>query len=103
MVVVKFLTRNRVVPNLASRAPSGGRSAKEVFGLVAYGVIVQIVGALLGKMLGWHPISFHLAGTLYGAGDMVVAPREAFGWMSYNFVFYAYPLPLFQVQKTIFE
>lgn len=91
MGVVWFLTRKRTVPDIAKRAPSRQQTIREVLGLVAYGVVIQIVGALLGNALGWHPISFHLAGTLYGAGEhmMMVTPHEALGWMAYNFVFYA--------------
>lgn len=89
MVVVRFITKNRKVPDIASRAPERKQAIKEILCFITYGVIVQAVGIMLGKALGWHPISFHLAGTLYGAGDMVVTQAETFGWMVYNFVFFA--------------
>lgn len=89
MAVVRFLTRKRTLPNIALRAPSSKQATKEIIGLVVYGVIIQIIGALIGLVLGWHPISFHLAGTLYGATAELVTPIEATGWMLYNFTFYA--------------
>lgn len=89
MAIVWLLTRRRPVPKLANRAPARNRAAREVLLLVAYGVLAQLGGVLLGKALGWHPISFHLAGTLYGLDNMVVTPAEALGWMAYNFCLYA--------------
>ncbi len=81
------LTRKRAIPDLATRAPQRRVAAREVAGLIGYGVLVQIVGALLGAALGWHPIGFHLAGTLYGHQE--VTPAEAYTWAGYNFLAYA--------------
>lgn len=89
MFIVWLLTRRRQLPDISKRVPNRTQTIKEVAGLIGYGSIVQLMGAWLGSALGWHPISFHLAGTLYGASGMVATPQETFGWMSYNFIFYA--------------
>ncbi|MFG2873848.1 hypothetical protein ACGFYU_02340 [Streptomyces sp. NPDC048337] len=85
--VTYALTRRRTVPDLAARAPEQRVAAREVGGLLAYGIAAQLGGALLGRFLGGHPISFHLAGTLYG--HQHVTPYEAYTWAVYNFVCYA--------------
>ena len=87
IVVSVFLTRKRPAPDIAARAPERRRAAREVTALVIYAVIAQIGGYIVGKVTGGHPISFHLAGTLYGHED--VTPREAYIWSGYNFVVYA--------------
>jgi len=56
--------------------------------LVGYGIAAQVVGVLLGRMLGWHAFSFHLVGTIYGTHHSV-EPAEVVAWCSYNFVVYA--------------
>jgi hypothetical protein len=85
--VVVLLTRRRARPDLAARAPERGRAAREVAGVLAYAAVGQLVGAGLGWLLGEHPISFHLAGTLFG--HQHVTPYEAYVWAGYNFVVYA--------------
>jgi hypothetical protein len=86
LIAVAFgLTRRRVIPDVGGRAPGGPIAARETVGLVAYGVAGLIGGWVLGRVLGIHPISFHLTGTLYGTTD-VVTPAEVGVWMAYNFV-----------------
>src|SRR4051812_49459625 len=59
--VIWWLTRRRAAVDLAARAPERGRAGREGAGVVAYAAAGQVVGALLGPLLGEHPISFHLA------------------------------------------
>ncbi|MEU7875552.1 hypothetical protein [Dactylosporangium sp. NPDC049140] len=85
--VIWWLTRKRAAVDLAARAPERRRAGREVAGVLAYAAAGQVVGALLGWLPGEHPISFHLAGTLYG--HQHVTPYEAYVWAGYNFVVYA--------------
>jgi hypothetical protein len=88
IAVTWWLTRKRHIPDMAARAPGRQQAKREALLLIAYGVLVQLGGALLGTALGWHPISFHLAGTLYGTHEHI-AKAEAWTWAVYNFVLYA--------------
>ena len=88
MAVVFGLTRRRVIPDIAARSPDVATARREVLLLVAYGVLCQIGGYLLGSALGWHPLGFHLVGTIYGTHDHV-ATGEVVTWAVYNFVAYA--------------
>jgi hypothetical protein len=85
--VIYLLTRKRPAVDLAARAPERRAAGREVAGVLAYAAAGQILGAALGWLLGEHPISFHLAGTLYG--HQHVTPHEAYVWAGYNFVVYA--------------
>lgn len=90
MGVVYGLTRRRAIPDIAARAPDRATARREVWLLIGYSVLCQIVGFFIARAFGWHPFSFHIVGTLYGApeGDLP-APAEAFAWAIYNFVVYA--------------
>jgi xanthosine utilization system XapX-like protein len=88
MGVVYGLTRKRVAPNLAARAPARAIARRETLLLLTYGALGQLGGFVLGRALGWHAISFHLAGTLYGTHDLA-RPAEVFVWVGYNFIVYA--------------
>jgi hypothetical protein len=57
--------------------------------LVGYGVAGLIGGLVLGRVLGFHPISFHLTGTLYGTTDSVT-PAEVAVWAAYNFAVFVF-------------
>lgn len=70
----------------------------ELAGLVGYLVFIQLFGLLVGKLLGWHAISFHLAGSMYGTTDMV-GWSEIYTWMGYNFAAYVM-LPLLYFWKV---
>ncbi|MGI5239917.1 hypothetical protein [Dactylosporangium sp. CA-139066] len=85
--VIYLLTRRRAAVDLGARAPERRTAGREVAGVLAYAAAGQLVGAGLGRLLGGHPISFHLAGTLYG--HQHVTPYEAYVWAGYNFVVYA--------------
>jgi hypothetical protein len=86
--VTYWLTRNRTTPDVAARAPQRALALRETLLLLGYGVLGQLGGLLLGRLLGWHPFGFHLPGTLFGAHEMVPA-AEAIAWAGYNFTVYA--------------
>lgn len=67
--------------------PPAAQAKRELALLVTWLVAVQLLGFAVGKLLGWHPISFHLAGSMYGTEQAVQWP-EIFGWMGYNFLMY---------------
>ncbi len=103
MLIAFALTRHRVVPAMATRAPIQAIARVETFLLVAYGVLAQIVGLLLGKALGWDAISFHLVGTMYGTREHV-SPSEVFVWAGFNFLVYAVlPLSVFRSRYSAEE
>jgi hypothetical protein len=86
--VTYLLTRNRTIPDVAARAPQRALARRETLLLLGYGVLGQLGGLLLGRLFGWHPFGFHLAGTLYGTHEMVSA-AEAITWAGYNLTVYA--------------
>jgi hypothetical protein len=88
MVVTRAVTRRRVVPDLAARAPERRTAVRETVALLGYLVAAQLLGLALGRAMGWSPLSFHLPGTLFGA-ESVVSRAEAIGWATYNLVVYA--------------
>jgi hypothetical protein len=88
IAVVFALTRRRVVPDVGARAPQHHIALRETAGMVLYGVAGLVGGLILGQILDYHPISFHIAGTLYGTDD-VVSPAEVAVWAAYNFVVFA--------------
>jgi hypothetical protein len=95
MGVVYWLTRRRAVPDQASRAPARPAALRETLWLTAYGVAGLIGGYALGRGLGYHPISLHLDGSMYGTHDRV-APAEAVVWAAYCLVVFAVvPLAFF--------
>jgi hypothetical protein len=97
LIAVAFgLTRRRVIPDVGARAPGRPVATRETAWLVAYGVAGLLGGLLIGRVLGVHPISFHVTGTLYGTTD-VVRPAEVVVWMAYNFlVFVVGPYAFFR-------
>jgi len=88
IAVVYWLTRRRAVPDVGARAPQREVALRETLWMVAYGVAALLGGFALGSALGYHPISFHLNGTLYGTDD-TVTPAEVLVWAGYNFLVYA--------------
>ncbi|TYC23614.1 hypothetical protein [Micromonospora sp. MP36] len=86
-LVAYALTRRRPDPAIAERVPPRPTAHRETWLLVAYGILAQLGGLLLGRALDWHPIGFHLAGTLVGTTDPV-RPAEAIGWAGYNSLVY---------------
>jgi hypothetical protein len=88
IAVAYGLTRKRVIPDVAARAPEPATALRETLALVAYGAAGLAGGLVLGLALGWHPFSFHITGTLYGT-DETVTPAEVLVWATYNFLVYA--------------
>jgi hypothetical protein len=96
MTVTCLLTRHRVRPNLAARAPDLAAARRETLLLLAYGALGLILGFVLARLFGWHPFGLHLAGSIFGTHDHV-APVEAIAWAGYNVVVYALvPLAYFR-------
>jgi hypothetical protein len=88
MGMVWWLTRRRVLPDLAARAPERRVAARETALLLAYAMLGQAGGWLVGPALGYRPFSFHLAGTLVGCSQLA-SPGEALTWAGYNFAVFA--------------
>ena len=88
MGLVWWLTRRRAPVDMAARAPEKKRAAWETAGLLAYAMLAQAGGWLVGPALGYRPFSFHLAGTLVGCSTLS-SPGEAITWCVYNFIVFA--------------
>jgi hypothetical protein len=88
MGVVYVMTRKRIPPDMAARAPAKATAARETFGLLVYAMLAQAGGWLLGPALGYRAFSFHIACTLFGC-SVPASPGEVWTWMSYNFVMFA--------------
>ena len=88
MAVAYLLTRHRTPPDIAARVPAPAVARRETLLLLGYAVLGLVGGFGLGRGLGWHPISFHVVGTLYGT-HAAVGPGEVLGGAVYNFVVYA--------------
>ena len=88
MGLVFLLTRQRVVPDMAARAPHRQTALCETFLMIGYAALGQVGGWILGPALGYRPFSFHIAGTVFGCS---VAPQrgEMWTWALYNFVIFA--------------
>lgn len=97
IALVVWLTRHHAPPRIVERLPAGTDAARDVRMLLAYGALALLGGVALGQALGTDPISFHLAGTLFGSHDHDLASRtEALTWAGYNLVAYvAIPLLVF--------
>jgi len=88
IAVANLVTPHRVVPDIAARAPAGAVAAYEVGVLVAYGVLIQAGGVIVGRLIGTVPLSGHMPGSIY-AVSTTITPAQAAVWMTYNFVLYA--------------
>jgi len=88
MVVVHLLTRRRVVPDLAARAPAVRRARTETLAVLGYGLVAMAGGLLLGHACGWHAFGFHLDNMVIRTGQPV-QPAEAVCWAAYNLLAYA--------------
>ena len=88
MGMVFLLTRRRVIPDIASRAPHRETALRETLLLIGYAAIGQLGGWILGPALGYRAFSFHIAGTVFGCS---VPPQrgEMWTWALYNFVVFA--------------
>jgi hypothetical protein len=88
MGMVFLLTRRRVIPDIASRAPHRQAALRETLLLIGYAAMGQLGGWILGPALGYRAFSFHIAGTVFGCS---VPPQrgEMWTWALYNFVVFA--------------
>ncbi|MCC3374288.1 hypothetical protein [Cohnella sp. REN36] len=74
--------------NRELKMPSRETSKKELSLLLGYMAFAQLAGLGLGKAFGFHAISFHLAGSIYGNHEHLKL-TEMLVWASYNFIVYA--------------
>jgi len=82
--LVAFITRRRVVPDLAARAPADRSVAlRETCALWIYGAIVLLAGRFIGIHYFGEGIALHLNGSLVGA-TRVQSPAEVYTWAAYN-------------------
>jgi hypothetical protein len=88
MWLVILLTRRRVTPDMAARAPERRVALRETVLVLAYAAIGQIGGWIVGPLLGYRAFSFHIAGTVFGC-SVPPQPAEVCVWASYNFVVFA--------------
>ena len=88
IALVFALTRRRVIPDVAARAPDRPVALRETWWTILYGIAGLLGGYIVARVLGIHPISFHLVGSLYGTDD-VVHPGEVAAWAGYNFLVFA--------------
>jgi hypothetical protein len=88
MGIVYGLTRRRVIPDIAARAPARALAARETFAVLAYAAAGQAGGWIVGPALGYRPFSFHIAGTLFGCATPPPM-GEVLTWAIYNFVVFA--------------
>jgi hypothetical protein len=88
MALAYLVTRKRVVPNMAARAPERRIALRETVGVLLYAALGQAGGWILGPALGYRPFSFHIAGTVFGC-SVPPAPAEMGVWALYNFLMFA--------------
>jgi hypothetical protein len=88
MALTFWITRRRVIPDLAARAPDRQLAKRETLGLLAYATLGQVGGWILGPALGYRSFSFHISGTVFGCA---IPPSlgELWTWALYNFVVFA--------------
>jgi hypothetical protein len=86
--LVFLLTRGRVIPDIASRAPHRQIALRETLLLIGYAAFGQVGGWILGPALGYRAFSFHIAGTVFGC-SVAPQPGEMWTWALYNFVIFA--------------
>jgi hypothetical protein len=88
MWLVFLLTRGRVTPDMAARAPERRIALRETILVIAYAAIGQVGGWIVGPALGYRAFSFHIAGTVFGC-SVPPRPAEVCVWAGYNFVVFA--------------
>jgi len=88
MVLAFLLTRTRVIPDMAARAPERRLAWRETILVLAYAGLGQVGGWIVGPALGHRAFSFHIAGTVFG-NTMTPTPTEVWIWALYNFLVFA--------------
>jgi len=88
MLVTFFLTRKRVIPDMAARAPERRLALRETVAVLGYAALGQLGGWIVGPALGYRAFSFHIAGSVFGCS---VPPQraEVWTWALYNFLVFA--------------
>jgi hypothetical protein len=103
MLLAFLLTRKRVIPDMAARAPEHRIALRETGLVLGYAALGQVGGWILGPALGYRPFSFHIAGTVFGC-TVAPGPGEVWVWALYNFViFAALPYVFFRRRYTSAE
>ncbi len=103
MGFVWWLTRRRNAFDMAARAPEVSLAWRETAALLAYAMLGQIGGWIVGPALGYRSFSFHLAGSMVGCSTPAT-PGEAMVWATYNFVVFAViPYPWFRRRYSRFD
>jgi hypothetical protein len=88
MGLVFLVTRRRLIPEMAARAPDSRIAMRETILVLAYAALGQVGGWIAGPALGYRPFSFHIAGSVFGCS--VTPQRAEVGlWAFYNFVVFA--------------
>ena len=88
MLLTFLLTRRRVIPDMAARAPDRRAAWRETILVLAYAGLGQIGGWIVAPALGYRAFSFHIAGTVFG-NTMTPTPNEIWIWALYNFFVFA--------------
>jgi hypothetical protein len=100
MGLVLLLTRRRLIPDMAARAPERRVAMREMILVLSYAALGQVGGWIVGPAFGYRPFSFHIAGSVFGCS---VTPKraEVWIWAFYNFlVFAAIPYAYFRRRYT---
>jgi hypothetical protein len=100
MGLVLLLTRRRLIPDMAARAPERRVAMREMILVLSYAALGQVGGWMVGPAFGYRPFSFHIAGSVFGCS---VTPKraEVWIWAFYNFlVFAAIPYAYFRRRYT---
>jgi hypothetical protein len=88
MGLVFLVTRRRLIPDMAARAPERRIAMRETILVLSYAALGQVGGWIAGPALGYRPFSFHIAGSVFGCS--VTPKRAEVGlWAFYNFVVFA--------------
>lgn len=82
LVVLVLTRRRRDVRPLTDHAPAAAVSRRELAGVLGYGAVALGLAWAVPKALGWHPFSWHLAGTLRGIGAPP-RPVEMVAWAAF--------------------
>lgn len=88
MLVVFLLTRRRLIPDVAARAPERRLALRETILILVYAAVGQVGGWVVGPALGYRAFSFHIAGTVFGH-TVTPKPGEVWIWAAYNLVVFA--------------
>jgi len=88
MVLAFLLTRKRVIPDMAASAPDRRVAWRETVLVLAYAVLGQVGGWIVGPALGYGPFSFHIADAVFGH-TVMPEPTAVWIWVLYNFLVFA--------------